>query len=781
MSHPTSNPDSSSSSSSTEVISLANTPATGTLIDLDDVNNHPTPLLAAHNSLCPFPNSNLKDTCPHCATFKWLDPGPGNLVRGPPEYWPVYPTPPGTVQDEMPRLVDPLPEQDYGPRQSPELNPQDSIIAAAKTIRKIDEGRICQANEELSTLLVAAGFLSIIQAVFIVASYYRVQSDPAEITVQLLLRISQQLANSSIAGVPELATFSPAVSSTRIPGFWCYGLIVSVITGSFGILFKQWLRESLIDETSAEVYLRVRFFRFEGLKTWRVFELVTILPLMLQLSVLLFFLGLKELFSLDERVNGTVIALVYGWAALMVVFTLAPLTSPQCPWKTPLLNHPFRCIRGFLWKSYVQFQEWRHDGYEMNWKWQPGSWFSEATTWLREGFASASEAVGNFKEYVDTFMTAAKEFIIPTEDFLYSPPRRLEEDALADDKQTDVIHLFRTYELVRTDEHLLLVIGALWDTEYSLAATVGCLEGVRQYRLANHNDDPKQWPIGRPSSYGPSLVPSLVPLLIDKVQRYVSWSGTTTKDLVTALHFLLDSYNEKYSDVQILWPLIGGMLLDYHFTPVTMRAYMNRWEAIREIPRFPQLSQPQSKMMIANIFNTIPVLIKEYINRGGSIQSPMFPRLPRSEQDVLDKQTHAPGILLDVMLSAIHYADIADLKTQSDLFSQTLSEFTKAVHLMTTTNANVAVSLDLSIRRLNYLCHKIPPLTDDCALLTKELEHQLLQHYLNNSRKDISSRRQWQRNLGITPHWRQILERDGLLVVVDGVNEEASGFEGRRR
>lgn len=62
---------------------------------------------------------------------------------------------PTQVQDEMPRLVDPLPEQDYGPCQSPELNPQESIIAAARAIRKIDEGRICQANEELSTLLVA--------------------------------------------------------------------------------------------------------------------------------------------------------------------------------------------------------------------------------------------------------------------------------------------------------------------------------------------------------------------------------------------------------------------------------------------------------------------------------------------------------------------------------------------------------------------------------------------------------------------------------------------------
>lgn len=55
----------------------------------------------------------------------------------------------------MPRLVDPFPGLDYGPRQPPELNPQDSMMKVSTRIRKIDEGRIHKAQNELDTVLVA--------------------------------------------------------------------------------------------------------------------------------------------------------------------------------------------------------------------------------------------------------------------------------------------------------------------------------------------------------------------------------------------------------------------------------------------------------------------------------------------------------------------------------------------------------------------------------------------------------------------------------------------------
>lgn len=414
--------------------------------------------------------------------------------------------------------------------------------------------------------------------------------------------MSQQLANSSTPAVPELSSLSPVVSSTRLNGFWFYGLVVSVITGSFGILIKQWLRESLIDETSAEVYLRVRFCRFEGLETWRVFETVATLPLMLQVSVLLFFLGLKELLGpLDEHVNSAVTILVYVWAGLLVVSSLAPVISARCPWKTPLLNRPLRFIRGRLFTGYANFQEWRFNDYEMDWEWHPRSWFNEAISWLGHCVISVARS---FKSAAVASITAIKGFFVP-DAFQYLSPRQLEEEVLAGTQQHDFEYLLGTYELVPTDEHLSLVIVALGDAEFSLNEVLQCLEGVyklrESYLWTDEDDDEELAPettnrlIGLPSSYGRSLVPKLIPLLVDKIQCYVSRSGTVTEDLSTALQFILDRYNEQYIDMQILWPLIGGMLLDYNFTRVTMEALVDRWEVMRDVPKFPQLHQSQSK------------------------------------------------------------------------------------------------------------------------------------------------------------------------------------------
>lgn len=170
--------------------------------------------------------------------------------------------------------------------------------------------------------------------------------------------------------------------------------------------------------------------------------------------------------------------------------------------------------------------------------------------------------------------------------------------------------------------------------------------------------------------------------------------------------------------------------------------------------------------MVANIFRSINNLIKQ--RTRDSTGGPEEPR-------------YIPGIVLDVMLVTIFHADIADIEAQIDLLTQTISEITKAVKLVEIPNGDVALSLDVSIRRLDYLCHKLPSLTGDCSELTKELDHQLVEHYLNDRKNGINSLRGWQRILGISPHWRQILEREGLLVAVDGVNDPGSGFATRPR
>ena len=103
--------------------------------------------------------------------------------------------------------------------------------------------------------------------------------------------------------------------------------------------------------------LRIRFFRNEGLEKWRVFEIAATLPQLLQIALLLFFVGLSEfLRELNPAVGWTVTSLMGTWLSIYTFTLLAPMFSSQCPYKTPILKKPLDNIRPILqgiWDPFV--------------------------------------------------------------------------------------------------------------------------------------------------------------------------------------------------------------------------------------------------------------------------------------------------------------------------------------------------------------------------------------------------------------------------------------------
>ncbi|PSR71642.1 hypothetical protein PHLCEN_2v12495, partial [Hermanssonia centrifuga] len=126
-------------------------------------------------------------------------------------------------------------------------------------------------------------------------------------------------------------------------------------TASFGILVKQWLREYIaIDYTSPRARLRARQFRYPGLAKWKVFEIAALLPLLLQLSLGLFFVGLCMFtWSIHPSIGKTSTTIIAGWGFLLVTVTIAPVLSPRCPYKTTLLKVPLKSLRRLLRRSYL--------------------------------------------------------------------------------------------------------------------------------------------------------------------------------------------------------------------------------------------------------------------------------------------------------------------------------------------------------------------------------------------------------------------------------------------
>jgi hypothetical protein len=171
----------------------------------------------------------------------------------------------------------------------------------------------------------------------------------------------QPLLSMPVAGFVD-QPFQPSPTDIRVNVLWFASLIFSLITASFGILIKQWLREYLaVTNPSPQARLRIRHFRYPDLERWKVVEIAAILPLLQQLSLALFFIGLCYFTeSVHLSIGRTTLPLVSGWAFCFVMVTILPVFFPRCPYKTTLLKQLLKYIHFRLARLYLQLSKRIH-------------------------------------------------------------------------------------------------------------------------------------------------------------------------------------------------------------------------------------------------------------------------------------------------------------------------------------------------------------------------------------------------------------------------------------
>ena len=204
-----------------------------------------------------------------------------------------------------------------------------------------------------------AGLFSAVLSAFVIETYPKLQEDSGDKTNSILMQMSIQLASLSITNsfinstqpsYNASNTFSPPSPFVRINTLWSCSLIISLITASFGILVKQWLHEFMAQDTQDPKFrIRVRFFRSEGLDKWQVFQIAAGLPMLLQIALILFFIGFSEFLILLHPIVGWISAgIIMAWAVIFLFTTLAPVWSSQCPYKTPILKRLLDFLRSRL-------------------------------------------------------------------------------------------------------------------------------------------------------------------------------------------------------------------------------------------------------------------------------------------------------------------------------------------------------------------------------------------------------------------------------------------------
>lgn len=196
------------------------------------------------------------------------------------------------------------------------------------------------------TITTQNGLFSAVLTAFNVQSYASLQQDNTSMLATALTQVSAQLSNFTLDGTtisssahPFVASsFSAPVSAVWINALWFSSLICTLSASSVAIMVKQWLHQyDLGLSGNSHEVARVRQYRYESLVKWRVVEIVAFLPIIPQVSLLLFLAGLLILlWTLHTLIAGIATVLIGGLVIFTVATTLLPAIKVDCFYQSQL-------------------------------------------------------------------------------------------------------------------------------------------------------------------------------------------------------------------------------------------------------------------------------------------------------------------------------------------------------------------------------------------------------------------------------------------------------------
>ena len=200
----------------------------------------------------------------------------------------------------------------------------------------------------LTTVGYKAGLYSAILSAFVVQTYSMLSQPPdPNVTNKLMVtgftallsKSSANAFNDTASALLAPSAFTPTTAARWINALFFISLVLSLAAALFGILAKQWIREYLKWNTAIgdpRENVLVRQIRFEAWRDWNVEGVLWSIPFLLELAMIFFLVGIVILlWTLDSVVAIAVTALVAVFLAGVLVFTVLPVFSKRCPYKSP--------------------------------------------------------------------------------------------------------------------------------------------------------------------------------------------------------------------------------------------------------------------------------------------------------------------------------------------------------------------------------------------------------------------------------------------------------------
>ncbi|PVF91043.1 hypothetical protein CPB86DRAFT_452853 [Serendipita vermifera] len=181
------------------------------------------------------------------------------------------------------------------------------------------------------------------------------QEDPAETTRDILFAISNQLANNSIPAFQRIEYETPEYAVV-VNGPLFTSLSCSLIAALLAVLALQWVAnyDMGLNTSSAHKRALQRHLRWMGIERWKMGEIIASLPLLIFVSLFLFFIGIADwLWHVNRAISGIVIGgigigcLVYTITNLISIIILdAPFRTPVSKGLVPLYRGATACTVG---------------------------------------------------------------------------------------------------------------------------------------------------------------------------------------------------------------------------------------------------------------------------------------------------------------------------------------------------------------------------------------------------------------------------------------------------
>ncbi|CCM05806.1 uncharacterized protein FIBRA_08040 [Fibroporia radiculosa] len=254
----------------------------------------------------------------------------------------------------------------------------------AELVNKHDKAKIDYWNDEINALLVfvchitsvtwqhananmmdEAGLFSAVVTAFVVPYYLLLSPDVAS---QIMANISAQIRsfvinsnfiNSTYPAYPNspIATLSGPTSPSTIGIniLWFSALITSLTSASIAISVKQWLNQHTLQLTSVpRVQVLTWYLRHRSFAKWDVPFIINLVPLLLQLSLLLFYVGIIVLLWSLNLIVAIVVVSLTGLSLLFLIVTavLPAIFVNHCPYKSPQALFTLTLVRTILRMPY---------------------------------------------------------------------------------------------------------------------------------------------------------------------------------------------------------------------------------------------------------------------------------------------------------------------------------------------------------------------------------------------------------------------------------------------